>query len=176
MHDAGKVTNLLVGGWEITGVQRYQSGQPVSICCATGIPGVEGDIRPTWNGQPFATTAYTSGKFNPFDPNNSVELKGLGQVLTDQNAGNPSVLAFGNLSRVTGAFRTQGYASEDFSLIKKFLVTESTFFELKVDAINAFNRHVFNRPDTGLYSPTYGQVFGTINAPRNLQLEAKFVF
>ncbi|MBB5338986.1 hypothetical protein [Tunturiibacter gelidoferens] len=34
----GGVVNYLVGGWSVSGIQRYQSGQPLGFGCATGIP------------------------------------------------------------------------------------------------------------------------------------------
>ena len=36
----GNLTNLFVGGWTVGAIQRYQSGQPISFGCATGIPGL----------------------------------------------------------------------------------------------------------------------------------------
>jgi hypothetical protein len=35
----------VAGGWEVSGIHRYQSGQPLSFCCATGIPAFAGAIR-----------------------------------------------------------------------------------------------------------------------------------
>ena len=34
-----RALNYFVGGWSITGIQRYQSGQPIGFSCATGVPG-----------------------------------------------------------------------------------------------------------------------------------------
>src|SRR5262249_34987676 len=46
----GGITNQIVGGWQIGGVQRYQSGQPLSFSCNGGqfggpIPGYDGCLR-----------------------------------------------------------------------------------------------------------------------------------
>lgn len=41
----GKFESYFVGGWEIGGIQRYQSGQPESFCCQAGIPGYEQAVR-----------------------------------------------------------------------------------------------------------------------------------
>jgi hypothetical protein len=43
----GGVIGKIVGGWQISGVQRYQSGSPISFSCGsgdTGIPGNSGNI------------------------------------------------------------------------------------------------------------------------------------
>jgi len=39
------------------------------------------------------------------------------------------------------------YASEDFNILKRFRISESRDVLLQASFINAFNRHVFNRPD-----------------------------
>lgn len=181
LGNSGKAANAVIGGWEISGVQRYQSGQPVSFCCASGIPGVEGAIRPDRvSGQPLASAAYKNGRFNPFDPNPANQTQLNPNAFFDQNASG-TVFSFGTTPRTTGEFRTPHYLSEDFSLIKNTYVTEGTYVQFKVDALNAFNRHIFNRPDTGfggspLTNSHYGHVDDTINDPRKLQLELKLVF
>ena len=38
------------------------------------------------------------------------------------------------------------WKSEDFSLIKNFPITEMVKFQLKVEALDAFNRHNFSIP------------------------------
>ena len=37
--------SYIVGGWQVGGIQRYMSGQPMGFCCASGIPGFENSIR-----------------------------------------------------------------------------------------------------------------------------------
>jgi Carboxypeptidase regulatory-like domain len=39
------VVGNLIGGWELGGIQRYMSGQPMGFCCSSGIPGFENAIR-----------------------------------------------------------------------------------------------------------------------------------
>jgi hypothetical protein len=66
----GRFENYFVGGWEIGGIQRYQSGQPESFCCQAGIPGYEQAIRfrriPTSS---IKSAAYRKGSkaINPFN-------------------------------------------------------------------------------------------------------------
>src|SRR5215831_3901518 len=63
----GGAVGKIAGGWEIGGVQRYQSGQPLNFGCATGVPGFSsyfsGCIR--YNraqGQPLLSS--TASSFN----------------------------------------------------------------------------------------------------------------
>ncbi len=70
------------------------------------------------------------------------------------------------------------FLSEDFSLIKDFRVHESQAFQLKVEAIDAFNRHNFGTPNTDPRNPTFGipQPGSTDLGPRNLQITGRFSF
>jgi hypothetical protein len=176
-----------VSGWSVSGVQRYESGQPFAICCATGIPAFAGSIR--YNqvaGTSLLSSQYTSGSFNPgVDPMLNIN------ALSDPNAacviftgctGAPSGAPYslGTMPRVTGAIRMPLYESEDFTVAKKTHLTASTDILLQASALNAFNRHVFNRPgDFNIYDPNG---FGRLNpsslllGPRVLQMALKFEF
>ncbi|MGA2809790.1 MAG: TonB-dependent receptor [Candidatus Acidiferrum sp.] len=62
----GGVVGRVVGGWEIGAVQRYQSGEPLSFGCATGVPGYSGCIRYSLvPGQPLTSASVRNGTFNP---------------------------------------------------------------------------------------------------------------
>ena len=64
-----RALDLLVGGWELGGIQRYQSGQPIDFQCATGIPYYQNCIRfsrgPAANPGGFASDAYRKNKNHP---------------------------------------------------------------------------------------------------------------
>ncbi|GAC1437603.1 MAG: hypothetical protein NVS1B11_01880 [Terriglobales bacterium] len=52
------VASKVLGGWQVGGVQRYQSGQPLAYACATGVPGYDGCIRyDRVPGQPLRTNS-----------------------------------------------------------------------------------------------------------------------
>jgi hypothetical protein len=83
---------------------------------------------------------------------------------------------FGNMPRITGEVRSQKYFNEDFSIIKRLRLTESQSILLKGELVNAFNRHVFSRPDTGPADGTFGAVFGTTDSSRKVQLALRYQF
>jgi hypothetical protein len=214
----GHIMDKVVGGWQIGGVQRYQSGQPTIFGCQGGIvPAYDGCIR--YNhvaGQSFLSP--TAGKFNgpdflvlqsqcakdPLLPQCQVfpnpASPSLGCVDTngtfsapsgattyfncaaffDQNFGpkngQPGPFLFGNMPRITADVRSQAYFNEDFSLIKRTSISESHMLILKVELPNAFNRHTFSRPDTGITDSTFGVSFGSINPQRTLQLSLRYEF
>ncbi|MDQ2900905.1 MAG: carboxypeptidase-like regulatory domain-containing protein, partial [Acidobacteriota bacterium] len=66
LNSRGVVSSAL-GGWQVGGVQRYQSGEPVSFGCATGIPGWDNCIRFNRGaGQPIYSASELNGTFDPF--------------------------------------------------------------------------------------------------------------
>jgi hypothetical protein len=180
----GGITDKVLGGWSVSGVQRYESGQPLTFCCATGIPAFAGSIRfDQVPGQPLYSSAYTGGHFVPStnpalnqpifnaaafnDPNSGVNLAARGTY------------AFGTMPRVTGAVRMPVYASEDFNLLKRTKITESTDILFQVSFIDAFNRHVFNRPpDLNPNDAAFGLINpdNTLLGPRKIQLQLKFEY
>ena len=180
----GGVTNALVGGWQIGGVDRYQSGQPYVFCCGTGIPAYDAAIRfNRVQGQPLESAAKRSGHFNVLtdqafnaaafqDPNSTNRISAGGAY------------EFGDMPRVTGEVRSNRYLNEDMSLIKRTQLTEGIDLNFHVDAFDVFNRHVFNHatnltpfgPSYNQSTNSFGLINSTINGPRSLQLQLKLEF
>ena len=67
--NTNRALDLLVGGWELGGIQRYQSGQPVDFGCATGVPYYQNCFRftrgPAASPGGFASDAYRRNKNKP---------------------------------------------------------------------------------------------------------------
>lgn len=174
----GGVANAIVGGWQIGAILRYESGQPLPFYCASDSfsPGWDDCFRfnPT-PGQSVYNGAIHQPGYNPLNTpylNNS--------YFTDPNTDPNAPIVFGQLARVTG-FRMPWYDNEDVNLSKRFYFTEKVNLEIRADAFNIANRHVFAEPyNLGPQpnNPTtnFGYVNGTVDAPRAIQLEARFVF
>ncbi|HEY8670433.1 MAG TPA: hypothetical protein VIL63_06325, partial [Terriglobales bacterium] len=152
----GGVMDRVVGGWQIGGVQRYESGQPLAFGCATAPAAYADCIRfDQVPGSSILSSAFKSGHWNPAtdavfnavnlpnsvlpaafdDPNSSANLTARGSYV------------FGTMPRVDGAVRMYPYLSEDFSFIKRTKLTETKALNLQITMINAFNRHIWNRPE-----------------------------
>lgn len=182
----GKLVNELVGGWSVSGIQRYLSGQPIAFACATGVPAYADCIRfdqvpgqslysSTWNN---GFNPITDSAFNPAalsDPNSAANLAARGTY------------AFGTITRVDGAVRMRPYLGEDFNLMKRTKITERSDVLLQANFLNAFNRHIWNRPgDLNPYDAAFGQVnYGSFSTtggggylifPRRIQLQLKIEF
>jgi Carboxypeptidase regulatory-like domain len=192
----GGVVDKVIGGWQVGGVQRYQTGQPLAFGCATGIPAYDGCIR--YNrvpGQPLLSptassfdvgqvflhggTGCTANPDGTFTAPAGVATYWNCAAFIDPNA--PDLVTargytFGNMPRIIGSVRSQGYFNEDFSIIKRLSLFESHALVLKAELFNAFNRHVFTRPDTGVQDGGFGTSFGTVNGPRNVQFTLRYDF
>ncbi len=158
------VLNRVLGGLEIGGIHRYQSGQPLAFGSATGIPGLQNAIR--YNrvqGQPLVRPGFTTSTF--INPTTSVFNSA---ALADPNSGVDAGggYSFGNLPRVTAEARSQKFLNEDFTFNKRTPIREGINVLFQAQAFNAFNRHIFNRPDT---SGPNSRTFGFVNSLINLQ-------
>ncbi len=176
------IASYVAGGWEIGTVDRYESGQPLSFCCATPIPGFQNAIY--FNrvpGQSLASAAYRTGHLNPFIPAQNSYFNPAAFVDPNNSsvraANTNGAWAFGDIPRVTGEIRTQGYYNEDFSLLKTFAVREGVNFVLKGEFLNAFNRHQFALPgDLSATDSNFGVITGTVGPPRQLQVTGRISF
>ena len=203
----GGVVDRVVGGWSISGVQRYESGQPIAFGCATGVPAFAGCIRydqiagshiynPAWTGGHFVpVTAATLAAnlpgvqmFNPVDTQAGAANPAFDDPNSATNLASRGAYAFGTLPRVDGAIRMGPYLSEDFNLMKRTKITETSDVLFQANFLNAFNRHIWNRP--GDLNPNDGAAFGVIDYgsfsttggggyllfPRRIQLQLKVEF
>jgi len=144
--NGGGVVSKIVGGWSIGAIQRYESGQPIAFCCATGIPYYNGAIRfDQVAGQPIFSSQWLSGNFNPL-----TDRMFNYQAFYDPNYSGSDVTQYGyrlgTMARVMGNVRMKPFYSEDLDLMKRTQITESTNVLLKVEAFDLFNRHIWNRP------------------------------
>lgn len=202
-----KILDQVVGGWQIGGIHRYQSGQPLSFSGAPiQVSGFDGVIR--WNrvkGQSLASKYKSS-----FNPAKQATIFGLGTdtynastnpdpyryynyaSLIDPNASaGTGAYVFGDMPRTTGEVRSFKYFTEDFSLVKRFPIYQDRLkLQVKGEMIDAFNRHIFQRPTTdgpsdttafGYVSPTAmdnGNVGGAPGdgGPRRVQFTLKLEY
>lgn len=194
------VVDRIVGGWQIGGIQRYESGQPIAFGCATAPPAYGECIRFNQVSNQVFSSAYLSGHWNPItDPIfNGINLPNTIRPVAFDDPNSAANLAargtyvFGTMPRVSGNIRMKPYMDEDFSLIKRTKLTERSDLNLQITMINAFNRHIWNRPDdlNPYDSTNVNNNFGKYNItnfsnigggdylllPRKIQLQLKLEF
>lgn len=172
----GGLVNQVLGGWTVTGIQIYQSGDPLYI--ESGLSGsgywFNGDIRgDVLTGVPLRL--HSSG---PFD-----YAGGTGEAYLNPAAfaeppvtANGVVLRPGTSPRFFGNLRGPRNPSENFGLFKNFVFREGMFLQLRSDFLNAFNRSGRSDPDTNLSDPTFGRILDVGQGPRRIQVAGRFTF
>jgi hypothetical protein len=180
-----KPVDAIIGGWRIGGIQRYLSGQPISFFGEPGIPGFDNGIRPNRvSGQPAKASGSNYDVFSFVNtggggPGSGACTTGYWNcaAFADPNANRGAgTFQFGDMPRNSGDIRSFAFYNEDFNIAKMIPVTERVKMEFRGELFNAFNRHIFNKPDSGVLDANFGQVGSTLNGPRNVQFVLRITY
>lgn len=170
LTDANKAMNMLVGGWQVTGVVTFQQGFPMSI--------QGGDT----------TGLLDSFGYNRANKvgNNSGFHKSLNEWFNTAAFTQPAPNEFGNSGR--NIITMPGINNWDIGILKDFAFTERFNLQLRLETFNTWNHPQF-WPDpinpalagggTSVQNNVNASNFGAITAAapgRVVQLGAKFTF
>jgi hypothetical protein len=175
--NSGGVVGALAGGWQMSTIFRYSSGIPVyfrsSFC---NVPGQfrAGCIPAITNAD--AVFAQDKGSFDPakgplfnvgaFEPVDSFNYY------------------YGRGNRVEETVRAFGYHNQDLSFIKNTPLPGHTNLQVRIEAFNVWNWHMFSNPGewgglaftNDLASPDFGKWNGSVTDPRSIQLAIRFEY
>jgi len=164
----------VMGGWTLTAIQNYSSGDPLSISASGPRTALfNGTIRPDWiSGVPVIVNSDAD-----------VKTDGSGQYYLNPAAFQKVPVTGDNVpqrlgtapQRLPGIFGP-GIYSENFGLKKNFSFTEGSHLEFRVDMFNAFNRAGRGNPVTEITNSQFGKITGARFGPRNMQFAARIVF
>jgi hypothetical protein len=154
--------NLLLGGWQISGIHVVQGGLPLTaVVGGSSVLNLGGDrvARPNLVGNPELPRSertvehwFNTAAFSPLSP---------------------APQAFGTAG--VGTMRGSGVATFDFSLAKNVNVDENRYVQFRTELFNAFNHPAFGPPDIRLDANTFGRILSAGNA-RIIQFGMKFYF
>jgi len=173
LSNAPRVVDAILGGWNVSTIFRYNTGTPMGISPNVWYPGWEGSVYADWNQGVDLGSKFDKKNFNPAkqnDPNN---------VYFDKTAfSNPTNHKLGNGKRLYEELRGFGGMNEDFGLLKYVSFSEAAKLQIRAEFINAFNRHNYSNPGTGLSnSSTFGNVTSIGGmAPRVIQFGLRLEF
>jgi len=164
LNGSGRVTNMLIGGWQTNGIVQWDQGTPLVLSAAYGN---------TTTGLLGLGNRIIEGAGDP-----SLAHKTLSKWFNTSIFSEPANFQLGNAPRVLPNVRTPEYVDADMSLFKNnYLgVHERYNLQLRVEAFNALNHPVFNGPDTSPADANFGVITSQSNSGRQLQLAAKFIF
>jgi hypothetical protein len=155
----------VLGNWQIAGSQFYSSGYPLPLFNSAALGAV------LFNGRSAATVTTHEGwianKENP-------DWKGADRFFQAPSFFGPQPTdRAGNMTRHNPKARQPVNLNENFSLAKRFLITESVRLDLRWEMFNAFNRFRPSTGSTNVQDPNFGRVQGQFNEPRRMQLGLK---
>ena len=154
-----------IGGWQVSGVSSYQSGQPFTILTGqdTNGNGGGGD-RPNLTG---------SGSFVWDAEHKTFTNNGF---YTVPRGSNGAVLPFslGNGNGQKTIHRAASSVNTDLSLAKNFSI-RSRRLNVRIDAFNVFDQDIYGVPVTSMSSADFGKNLNNWGN-RSLTLSGKFLF
>lgn len=160
LSSMGGLTRSLLGGFQLAGTGRFQSGQPFTVNSIfdVNLDGNLTDRLDNTNG-----IVSTGDRSQPLGLTTSNSIALLAPVGQD-----------GGIGRNT--FRAGNFLELDLALIKRFRFTSSQSISLRVDAFNFINRANFGIPVRVLEAPAFGRATDTVTPGRRIQLALKYSF
>jgi hypothetical protein len=138
MHDGGSVVDAVLGGWATNWILTLQDGQPGTVLCAT----------PTTSG--FGCYALKVQGQNPnAGPHDVNQWLNPAAFATPPVATTIGQSDYSPLGGGPGQFRGPGFHRLDFSLFKRFTLTERLRLEFRSEFFNLTNHPNFTNPGFG---------------------------
>jgi hypothetical protein len=168
-------TNMILGDWQVTLIERISSGFPVPLIDSNNQSGV---------------TFNTGGNDNNY--NRPDQISGCNPYAADHSQKqwiNPSCFAVPAAGELGDAARVPvtgpDFVNSDVSLIKQFRLPREMGLNFRAEFFNLFNHPEYgspisdinyDSPPAGQVSPYFGAVNSTVNNPRLMQLALKLTF
>lgn len=185
------ILNRVIGGWAVSSVLDLQSGAPFSFFSERGTVN-----RNSRSGNETAISGLSRSQLRDAlhlsFPGGNVPVifinpsfiggngRGAGpdgltcSPVVANGLCNPGPGQIGNLSR--NEFNGPMFFDEDVSIIKGIQIREAMKLELRGDAFEVWNHPTFAVANQNINSSLFGQVGGTSNSARSLQVGARLVF
>jgi hypothetical protein len=144
-----------LGGWQLSGVTVYQSGQPLTV----SVPGDRAN-----SGLQTRPNRVCDGNLSG----------GVADRWFDTSCfANPPQFTIGNAGR--NIIIGPAFTGWDAAISKRFAFLESHFVQFRLEMFNAFNHVNLGDPGMSLGTPAYGRILSASDA-RQIQLGLKYGF
>jgi len=173
--DWNNVTNTLLGGWQVTLIEKITSGFPILILDSAPSSGA--------NLANIGSGGFPAGRPNQVCNPNSGFKQSVTEWFNTSCFVRPPKGEIGNANRAP--VNGPDFVNTDFSVIKRFaLPRENMGLDFRAEFFNLFNHAQFDTPSafgggTGadINAPgQLGQLAKTVNNPRVIQFGLKFTF
>jgi hypothetical protein len=157
LGSAGKLTNGLLGGWQVQGIVNFRSGLPFT-------PTISRDVTNTGIGNQLPNRVGAGALAN----------RSLNLYFDKSAFAVPAAYNYGN----SGADILRGDYSGtvNMSMFKQFPISEKSRLQFRAEVFNLPNAAYFNVPNAVVDTAAGGRVTSTSNVPRQIQFAAKYIF
>lgn len=168
------VASAIFGGWRVSGIHIYTSGQPLSFS----------------NANSFAIDAFRQASLymdhvHTYDgwvvSHSNPDWRGVDRYFQpasffgEQSSQKRGRTRPGDETRYNPKTRNQWNQAENFSIARSFRIVETLRLDFRAEAFNAFNRTRFSTGSTNMTSPTFRQRDCQRAAPCTIRNEALLV-
>ena len=177
LGNSGKGLNALAGGWTLSTVFHYSSGQPLGIISSYYWYWPGWGPMPGWSGQVYANVNQDGDFSRQFDSSQFDALNAAAasnRYFDTSNITDPAWGEFGSGPRALPQLRNFGAARENVGILKNFPITEKMRVQFRMEFFNIFNRHEFYGPDMYPASSSFGNVTSVGGSSRTGQFGARF--
>ena len=162
--------NTLVGGWQLTTLTTFQTGQPLDITMSNGRI-ADGNQRPN----------VTCGSSQPLTTGISIHKAAeYGMPYINSNCfADPGDQQAGSAPRYFSQLRSDGIHNTDLSVERIYKFGDrGGHLEIHGECLNCTNTERFGLPDFGYGDSTFGIISSTAGGalPRNMQLGVRYEF
>jgi len=159
-----KAADLIVGGWQVSGISTFRNGLPLSLTDDNNTSHSYGggqtpdqvhmphSVSRTWNSAGTGITDFDTSAFTQAPD-----------------------FTWGTVARNLSYMRGPGTDNTDLSLQKYFLLNERFKVQIRGDAFDVFNHPYFTNPDTGYGDSNFGLISGAFQ-PREIQGAIKLIW
>ena len=156
-----RVTDSLIGGWQINGLLTLQSGQPLALSTQNTSGAGSAVLRPNTNGQYAGFTGPVVDR--------------LAKFFDTSVFSQPASFTFGNVGRTLPNVRGPATRGLDFSAFKTFRLGERMSLQFRAEFFGATNTPIFGLPDQTFSNNTFGRI-SSAGGSRQSQFALKFLF
>lgn len=158
LSSAPKAVDAVLGGWEVSGIQSFQTGRPFTPRLRQDISNTGGTDRPNRlsNGNLANKSERTIDRY--FDTSAFAM---------------PAQFTFGNSG--TGILYGPSNYNIDFSLMKNFKFGEERQLQFRSEFFNVLNHPNFDLPNRDFNTPQFGKIFRAFQS-RQIQFGLRFKF
>jgi hypothetical protein len=174
LKDRSTMAGKLLGGWQLTGVTQFQSGNPITIGTGDDFPGIGSTDGKPWNrnGDPYLPKSERAFSLGAADGNFFFRPRNADGSPIYTIPGNGT---FANQTRNDGVLYNVGFQNWNLAAFKDFFFGDRHNVQFRAEFFNFPNHPNWSGVDTNPRSGTFGKVTAK-NSERNVQLSLRYNF